>query len=213
MVKIEASPMSITKISAKTPVQPQQLDTIELHNSQQAYFLQEVIEDLQDGILLLNETGELIYTNRSAYRIFSQLNQDSSKSNFIPPAIWRLYKTLVESRSLFPNQVIILSNEIVVDRSKIFRVRARWLNLDRFNRSCLLVIIENKCESLKNVALAEVRKYELTPREAEIWCLYRAKHSYKEIATQLYITVNTVKKHMKNIHAKRQACLDSENED
>jgi len=211
-VKIEASPMIITKTSAKTAVQPQQLDTIELHNSQQAYFLQEVIENLQDGILLLNETGELIYSNTSAYRILSQLNQDSSNSNFLPPAIWHLCKTLLD-RSLYPNKIIILSNEIVVDRSKIFRVRARRLNLDGFNRSCLLVIIENKCESLKNIALAEVRKYELTPREAEIWYLYRAKHSYKEIAAQLYITVNTVKKHMKNIHAKRQAFLDCENED
>lgn len=209
-MKIEVSSMIITKTSAKTAVQPQQRDTIELHNSPQNYFSQEVIENLQDGILLLNETGELIYANTSAYRILSQLNQGSSNSNFIPSAIWRLCKTL-QDRSFYQNKIIILSNEIVVDRSKIFRVRARLLDLDQFKFSCLLVIIENKCESLNNIVLAEVRKYELTPREAEIWCLYRAKHSYKEIATQLYITVNTVKKHMKNIHAKRQAFLNCEN--
>ncbi|MBW4632599.1 MAG: helix-turn-helix transcriptional regulator [Iphinoe sp. HA4291-MV1] len=205
--------ITVTKISAmsaKTPVQPQQLDNIELSESQRAYFFQEVIEGLQDGILLLNETGELIYANTSALSIFSQINQDSSSSNFIPPAIWRLCKTLLENRSLLPNKAIILSNEIVVDRSKIFRVRARWLNLERFNRSYLLVIIENRYESLKNIALAEVKKYELTPREAEIWCLYRAKFSYKEIAAQLYITLNTVKKHMRNIHTKRQAFLSCE---
>ncbi|KAB8321303.1 helix-turn-helix transcriptional regulator [Tolypothrix campylonemoides VB511288] len=190
--------------------------------------------------------------------MLSQLNQDSSNPNFIPPAIWHLCKTLLDrsfypdfsrhvekptqnltpqppsllgngenskplkkqergfpdlakSKSFYPNKIIILCNEIVLDKTKIFRIRARLLNLDRFNRSSLLVIIENKCESLKNIALAEVRKYELTPREAEIWYLYRAKHSYKEIAAQLYITVNTVKKHMKNIHAKRQAFLDCEN--
>lgn len=211
-MRIEASAMIITKTSPKTPVEPQQRNTIELENSPQTYFLQEVIEGLQDGILLLSETGELIYTNTSAYNILSQLNQDTSNSTFIPPAIWRLCKTLIDG-GYYPNKIILLSHEIVVDRSKTFRVRARWVNLNRFNRRCLLVIIENKCESLKNIALAEVRKYDFTPREAEIWYLYRAKHSYKEIAAQLYITVNTVKKHMKNIHAKRQALLDYENED
>lgn len=203
--------ITITKISTKTPGQSQQLDNMEFPDSQRAYFLQEVIESLQDGILLLNETGELIHANTSAYRIFSQLNQDSAKSNFVPAVIWDFCKSLLDSSRLFLNQAIILSNEIVVDKSTIFRLRARWLNLDRFNSSCLLVIIENKYESLQNVAFTEVKKYELTPREAEIWYLYRAKFSYKEIAARLYITVNTVKKHMKNIHAKRQAFLDCEN--
>ncbi|ARV62826.1 helix-turn-helix transcriptional regulator [Nostocales cyanobacterium HT-58-2] len=182
------------------------------HDSQQAYLSQEVIECLQDGMLLLSETGEVIHANTSAHRIFSQLNQDSSNSNFIPPIIWRLCISLLKSHSSFSEKVIILSNEIVVDKSKIFRVRARWLNLDKFQRPCLLVIIENRYESLKNIALNEAKKYQLTSRESEIWCLYRAKYTYKEIASHLYITVNTVKKHMKNIHAKRQVFLEYERE-
>lgn len=200
--------ITITKISAKTAVQPQMLDSVEFYDSQHAYFLQEVIEGLQDGILILTETGELVHANASAYRIFSQLNKDSSNP-IIPPAIWHLCESLLESQSLFPDQSIILSNEIMVDKSTIFRLRVRWLDLERFDRSCLLVTIENQYESVNNVALAEVKKYDLTPREAEIWCLYRAKYSYKEIGAKLYITVNTVKKHMKNIHAKRQTFLNS----
>jgi DNA-binding CsgD family transcriptional regulator len=195
----------ITKKLNKTSVQEQKLNHIDLPDSQRAYFLQEVIESLQDGILILNETGEIIHANTSVYRIFSQFHQDSSHSNTIPKIIWNFCQSLLDNNRQFSNQFILQSNEIVLDRSKVFRIRAKWLDLDKFPYSCLLVIIENKHESLKNVALSEVEKYELTPREAEIWYLYRAKFTYKEIAAQLYITVNTVKKHMKNIHAKRQA--------
>lgn len=88
-----------------------------------------------------------------------------------------------------------------------FRIRVRLLDLDRFKMPCLLVTIENQYESLKNVAFTEVKKFDLTPREAEIWFLYRSNYSYKEIATKLYITINTVKKHMKNIHTERQASI------
>ncbi|MGH8002508.1 MAG: LuxR C-terminal-related transcriptional regulator [Brasilonema sp.] len=199
----------ISTISGKKPVQ-QHIDNIELHDSQRGDFFQEVIEGLQDGLFLLNETGELIHANTSACRIFSQINQDSSNSNCVPPAIWCFCKSLLENPSLLSNKAMILSNEIIVNRSKVFCMCAKWLNFEKFHRSYLLVIIENKYESLKNIALAEVKKYELTPREAEIWCLYREKFSYKEIATQLYITINTVKKHMRNIHAKRQVFLNCE---
>lgn len=167
-------------------------------------FLQEVIEGLEDGILILNYVGEILHANTSAYRICCQLTQDDFISNFVPTAIWNLCQALLDKRSLLPDELIILSDEIVLNESTIFQIRVRLLDLNRFQMPCLLVTIENRCESLKNVAIAEVEKYDFTPREAEIWCLYRANYSYKEIAAKLYITINTVKKHMKNIHAKRQ---------
>jgi DNA-binding CsgD family transcriptional regulator len=60
--------------------------------------------------------------------------------------------------------------------------------------------------------IAEVDKYGLTPREAEVWLLRRAKYALKEIATELSISLNTVKKHIKNIHAKREIVLYMEEE-
>ncbi len=203
--------ISITKTSATTAVESQQLNSVEFYNSQPANFLQKVIEGLQDGILILTQTGELVHANASANSICCQINQGISPHNFVPPAIWHLCESLIESRSLFPNQHIILSDEIVLNKSNIFHLRVRWLDLDLLERPCLLVTIENRYETLKNVASAEVKKYDLTPREAEIWFLYRSNYSYKEIATNLYISLNTVKKHMKNIHAKRQVHIDTDN--
>ena len=47
-------------------------------------------------------------------------------------------------------------------------------------------------------------KCNLTSREQEIWSLRRSNYSYKEIAAELHITLNTVKKHLKNIYSKRE---------
>ncbi|MEH1833698.1 MAG: LuxR C-terminal-related transcriptional regulator [Nostoc sp.] len=199
--------IALTKTVVQTLAEPQQLDSIDLHDSKRADFLQEVIEGLEDGILILSQTGEVIHANASAHRLCCQFNQGNFNQNFLPPAIWNLCKSLLSSRDFFSDKLIILSDEIVLDKSIFFRIRVRLLDLDGFELPCLLVTVENQYESMKNVALTEVKKFDLTPREAEIWFLYKSNYSYKEIATKLYITINTVKKHMKNIHTKRQACF------
>ncbi len=199
--------IALTKTLVQIVAEPQQLDSINLHESKRADFLQEVIEGLEDGILILSKAGKVIHANASAHRLCCQFNQGNFNQNFVPPAIWNLCKSLLNSRYLFSDKLLILSDEIVLDKSNIFRIRVRLLDLDGFEVPCLLVTIENQYESVKNVALTEVKKFDLTPREAEIWFLYRSNYSYKEIANKLYITINTVKKHMKNIHTKRQASL------
>ncbi|MEH2143577.1 LuxR C-terminal-related transcriptional regulator [Nostoc sp.] len=199
--------IALTKTLVQIVAEPQQLDSINLHESKRANFLQEVIEGLEDGILILSKAGKVIHANASAHRLCFQFNQGNFNQNFVPPAIWNLCKSLVNNRYLFSDKLLILSDEIVLDKSNIFRIRVRLLDLDGFEVPCLLVTIENQYESVKNVALTEVKKFDLTPREAEIWFLYRSNYSYKEIANKLYITINTVKKHMKNIHTKRQTSL------
>lgn len=193
----------LNKTSIPTPIKPQ-LHNVKLHALYKEDFLQEVLEALGEGFLILTIAGELVYNNASAYQICCQLNQGNLNTNFLPSAIWQLCETLLESRNFCSDQLMMLSDEIVLNHSTVFRIKVKLLHLERFQFPCLLVTIENRCESLKNIAIAEIQKYALTRREAEIWCLYRGKYSYKEIAAQLYITVNTVKKHMKNIHAKRQ---------
>jgi DNA-binding CsgD family transcriptional regulator len=200
---------TITKTSLVTAIKLPGLDNINYLKSLQVNFLQAVIENLGDGLLILNQKGELFHANASGLQICGQLNQEKYHEKFIHPIIEQLCQSLIENHGFSDDKPIILSDEIVVNQSKIFRIRVRVLTLNTGNFPCFLVTIENRCESLKNVAFSEVRKYDLTPREAEIWSLYRRNYSYKDIAANLYITINTVKKHMKNIHAKRQACLST----
>ena len=106
---------------------------------------------------------------------------------------------------------MVLESEILQVNSVNLRLRVQWFKLERMRRDCLLVTIEDKYQSLQKMVTNDIHQYDLTPREAEVWLLYRANYSYKEIADKLYITLNTVKKHMKNIHAKRKAFSEDEN--
>jgi DNA-binding CsgD family transcriptional regulator len=171
-------------------------------------FFQEVIEGLQDGILIISETGKVIHANSNAQRICNHLILDNLESQDFPSIIWKLCESLIESQNLFPLDSFILSDEITINTANVIRIRVRWLNLEQVPYPCILVTMENRSESIKNTAIAEAKKYELTAREAEVWSLYRAKYSYKQISEQLYITINTVKKHMKNIHSKRYPFTD-----
>ncbi|MBD2340950.1 PAS domain-containing protein [Calothrix sp. FACHB-156] len=202
--------ITLTQTSATQAIKRQKADILNYPDLMQVYFFQAVIENLEDGILILNEVGELLHANASAEQICSQLNQENCHKKFVHPIIQELCQSLIDSRTFTDNQQLILSDEIIFNQTTIFRIRVRWLNLNTVQMPYFLVTIENQYQSLKNIANAEVKKYDLTAREAEIWSLYRGKYSYKDIAAKLYITVNTVKKHMKNIHAKRQAFMETQ---
>ncbi|OUC13203.1 MAG: hypothetical protein B0A82_18745 [Alkalinema sp. CACIAM 70d] len=161
---------------------------------------QEVIAELINGILILTDRQELIYANEEARRILEKLNPDRSRL-LIPQEIWHICQSLIRSRSLFPNQHWLIKSEIFTDESTTLHVRARWFNLDHLESPCLLLIVEDQYQAIKNIALEEAQKYGLTAREKEIWLLHRSNETYKEIAMELNITPNTVKKHMRSIHA------------
>ncbi|MBW4521194.1 MAG: helix-turn-helix transcriptional regulator [Scytolyngbya sp. HA4215-MV1] len=172
--------------------------------------LQGVLEGITDGILVLSETGELIYRNYCAYCICQQIEPTQSTEHPLPDKIWQCCQALMDSRTLYPDHPVVIETEIVVNRSQSFRVRAKWLTLEDPKRPYLAVLLEDRCQSLHNRVCAEVQKYRLTPRQAEVLLLHRSGYSYREIAAELYITVNTVRQHLKDINMRRQRTLDLE---
>ena len=180
-----------------------QINDLKDNAHKQMFFLQKIVENLEDGILILTEAGELVHGNGSAYSICNQIKSSGLNDNSVPSVIWNLCKSLMKNKTDC-DSLTIYSEDIIVSQSLIFRLRVRRFNLEFSEQAYLLVTIENRYQSLKNVALSEANKYHLTKREAEIWSLYRAAFSYKQIAERLFITVNTVKKHIKNIRAKQQ---------
>ncbi|HEY9674807.1 MAG TPA: helix-turn-helix transcriptional regulator [Waterburya sp.] len=189
-----------------------QLKVPHSQNSKPPYFLQAIIEGFVDGVLILTETGEWVHTNECARRICRQLSSERFQHNLVPSSIWQICSALIESRELFPDQSMIIEAEIDTNEAAVLRVRVRWLDLEGSPNPYLLVTLEDRKQSTQKAAIAEAKKYDLTPREAEVWLLRRAHYSYKEIAAKLYITVNTVKKHLKSVYAKQQVNLWSEEE-
>ncbi|MDF5708944.1 MAG: helix-turn-helix transcriptional regulator [Nostoc sp. S4] len=192
---------TIAKASNKTAVKLQQANIKFNDDLQKINFLQEVIEILENGILIISIAGELIYANTSGYDFCYQINQGIFELNCISPIIWSLCQTLINNQRMYPEKNVVISDQIVIDKFKKFRICVKSLNLKK-NTDYLLVIIDNHYQTFEKTELTEIHKYDFTPREDQIWRLYRAKFTYKEIAIQLHITINTVKKHMKNIHLK-----------
>lgn len=171
----------------------------------------ELIENLIDGILILTDRKELIYTNESARRVLRKLNQDRHCTNLVPREIGYVCQSLIQSRSLFPDQRWLIESKIFINDSTAFNIKARWFNLDTIENPCLLVTLEDQYQAIKNIAVEEAQNFGLTPREKEVWLLHRAHYTYKNIASELEITPNTVKKHMKSIHAKQKKAFGIEN--
>lgn len=171
------------------------------------FFHQKVIDSFIDGILIVSEQGDWIQSNDLAQRICEEITQNKSQPNSVPQAIWRVCQSLIESRQLYPNPSVMIESEIQTDKSRTFRIRVQWVELQEIPHSCLLVILEDRYQSLQSLVFAEIEKYGLTPREAEVWLLYRANYSRKEIAAELFISIDTVKKHLKNIKTKQDKFL------
>ncbi len=173
--------------------------------------LQGVIESLLDGILILTSQGKQIYINDAALHICQRLNPGQATG--VPREIWRACEALIESLSLYSNRSVVIESEIALSKSDLFRIRVRWLPLEDAQHPHLVVLMEDCCQSLQSRAIAEIQQYGLTPRQAEVWVLHRIGYSYQDIAKKLYISLNTVKKHIKDIHVKQQlATLTTEHQ-
>jgi DNA-binding CsgD family transcriptional regulator len=168
-------------------------------------FLLSVLEGLVDGILILNAQGAPLYANTSATEITRQLDSETP----VPPEVWRSCEALIESREFYGDRPLVIESEFTGRNSSTYRVRVQWLMLDAWDEPCLLARLEDQRRSLESLALTEAKRYGLTAREAEVWFLRRCNLSRKEIAAQLYITIDTVKKHLGNIQAKRQSYQES----
>ncbi|NJK28341.1 MAG: helix-turn-helix transcriptional regulator [Coleofasciculaceae cyanobacterium SM2_3_26] len=185
-------------------------------------FFHAVLESLADGVLILTETGEQVYANQLARRLCQQLLASSpastTPSKGIPAAIWHLCKSLMESREWFGDRKLAIDSEIPLSNGTDLRAQVRWFSLTEDDgedtcgtsedaRTYLLVTLDDDTQKAKYRALTDAHQYGFTAREAEVWTMRASGRSYKEIAIALFISENTVKKHVKSIYAKRRAAL------
>jgi DNA-binding CsgD family transcriptional regulator len=178
-----------------------QIDRLHRLDYASEFLLQDVLDHLLDGVLILTAKGDVVYRNEAARRISQQFDQETPDA--VPLKIWRLCEALIESLSLYANQRVMVESEIAVGKPHLVRVRVRWLPLQEADRPYLVVLLEDCCQALQGRAIAEIQQYGLTPRQAEVWLLHRLGYTYQEIAAKLYISFNTVKKHIKDIHLKQ----------
>lgn len=167
---------------------------------------QGILEGMPDGILIVSEHGRILQSNDLGRRLCEQLIDRPMPIDAVPKAIQNLCEVLIDSRKTFASHVIsnfLIEDDIQAHAGITIRVRVRWLSEDSSDQR-ILVVLEDRFQTARMRAIAESQRYGLTEREAEIW-LYRCiGYTYKKISQHLFITVDTVKKHVKSIHAKRE---------
>lgn len=176
------------------------------HKKTESYQISKVLaEEFIGGILVFTDQQNLVYASEAAYRILGQLKQSESSQDPIPNEIWHICQSLVQSRHMFPHQNWLIEFDIFTNAATTLHIRSRWLSLDIIDYPCLLLTIEDRQQAILNLVIEEAERYGLTPREKEVWLLQQSNCTYKQIAAELGITPNTVKKHMRSIYAKRKA--------
>lgn len=174
--------------------------------SQQAVtqFAVDLIQEFISGILVFTDQQQLIYVNNSAYKILHRLQPDSPSKEHIPEEILHICQSAIQSRHRFPRQSWLTEFDILTQDATVLHIHSQWLKLEQLDNPCLVLMIEDRQQAIKNILLEEANQYDLTPREKEVWLLHRHDLTYKQIAVELGITPNTVKKHMKSIYAKQK---------
>lgn len=170
--------------------------------------VEEALTKLTHGILIITEGMQLLYANDCACRILRQINRDYQSSEALPREINYLCQSISDVRRQFPGQHWVITNKICISNSVNFSVTARYMKLDTLGKDCIILEMKDQYQLIKNLAMTEAKQYGLTERETEIWLLQRANYTYKQIASELFIAPNTVKKHMQNIHLKQKVNLE-----
>lgn len=182
-------------------------DCLSIKDFETSFIRDEIICELISGIIVLTDKKQIVYSNLYGKRILKQLNQSTDDSIQIPPEFCHICQSLINIRELFPNQFWSTQFDIFIENLANLHINARWLTVDKLEQPYLLLLIEDRKNTINKIVSQEAEQYGLTPRESEVWLLHRRGQTYKQIAFELNITPNTVKKHMKSIHSKRKKVM------
>lgn len=168
---------------------------------------QAVLGNLQDGFIIADPAGRIQQINLPAERICNLLTAEvSEKNSQLPIEIWQICCAALKRKDVLSFNKIGLDADIILP--DIGTVRIRVQNISIASVPHLLIVLEDRQQTIRNKALSDAALYGLTDRETEIWQMRLRGDAYKEISTTLWISVDTVKKHVKNILAKQRAHLD-----
>ncbi|MDA0268223.1 MAG: helix-turn-helix transcriptional regulator [Cyanobacteria bacterium] len=162
------------------------------------------------GFMLLDQQGNLLQSSPKGRLLSQTLQLDtngdaaSGEAIALPPQIHHLAQSLVESRSLFPDQDFQLQDDVWLANNSQVCLQAMWVRLAQ-HPALIVITLTDVTAAIRQRARFDAYQYQLTPREREVWELHLQGHSYQQMGETLSITLNTVKKHMKSIHGKRRA--------
>ncbi|MBE9079521.1 helix-turn-helix transcriptional regulator [Romeria aff. gracilis LEGE 07310] len=165
------------------------------------------IENFPDGLLILSAAGDILHKNRCASRLMQQFNDRCQPVRALPQRVWNICRTLQTRLSADPDGSLILEEKLSDVSERDIRVRVQWLDPATYATPCFIITLEDCQRSAACTARSEAQRYGFTPRETEVWQLRQSHLTYRQIAARLHISIDTVKKHVTNVNAKRSQAV------
>jgi DNA-binding CsgD family transcriptional regulator len=164
------------------------------------------------GFMLLDHQGTLVQSSPYAQElcramdceVLPQRLKPLNPKEWLPIKISSLIRCLRESRQRLPEHRIQLQEVVVLRDHTRLRLAANWIELEPQQPACIVVTLENLTAIAHQQALTDARRHQLTERESQVWECALLGLSYSEIGQELFISINTVKRHMKSIHRKQE---------
>ncbi|MEM9265844.1 MAG: helix-turn-helix transcriptional regulator [Cyanobacteria bacterium P01_F01_bin.13] len=175
--------------------------------------LQTALDNLVDGLLIVGASGRILQANAMAARVCHSLTPSDAPVlgiSQVPEALWTVCQPIFKNIASGIETHLGLEMDIADAQQHPIRVRIQPLNLKVQQEDCLMLILEDRQQARRRRAIADGKRYGLTPREVDVWELRLWEQSYETIANTLFITENTVKKHVKSILAKRRIHEDDD---
>ncbi|XGB42793.1 MAG: PAS domain-containing protein [Nodosilinea sp. LVE1205-7] len=111
--------------------------------SQDFSFLSAVLEGFTSGILVLTREGDLLHANQTGQAFAGYLRDlDGTKGKAVPASLWTICGYLEESRELFPDSSLVLTQDFIRLDGCHLRTRVQWLNFEQAEPLLFLVVIE-----------------------------------------------------------------------
>lgn len=165
-------------------------------------FLESFLESFSDGVLIFTLDGELLHANNSLYHMLESYAALLAQTTLFSEEILHLHRLLINNSECYQPSPGFVASDVKLTRVNVLRIRARRFQVGAYPNPLLWVSVEDQQASLSAQAFVESRKYGLSDRETEVWRLRKANCTYSEIAGLLFISINTVKKHLSNITSK-----------
>jgi DNA-binding NarL/FixJ family response regulator len=162
---------------------------------------------IMDGYLLLNADGDIVLSNSTANQLLQKMsaittNSHDTDTTHLPPLVWQACQSLLKNGEYLADHAIRPQATFTV--APDIEVRISLLPAQSAQPCSFLIALADKSQTSIAQATVDQWLYGLTNREKEVWALRLRDYSYQAIADELYLSVNTVKKHMKIILAKQE---------
>jgi DNA-binding CsgD family transcriptional regulator len=141
----------------------------------------------ETGFILLDEQYNPIYVNPRTWDIYREVASHNSLDQFIEEIITSFSRRLMGATGL-PLQIHGYKVQVIAHQELFLSQNSRFA-----------IIIER--EEMRGSTGESILK-QLTQREREVFYLLKKGYKYKEISEELFISINTVNKHVKNIYRK-----------